>query len=322
MVAAPTLSITTGNGQNILNWTALTDVHYLVKRSASAAGPFEIIAPHVMGTTQYVDSTALPGVVYYYVVSAINDVGEGPDSAAVAAAPLGYAVLDRSGWIATASASAANQPASNALDANGATRWSTGAAQAVGQWFQVDMNSLKSINKVVLDAGASTGDYPRGYDVRISNDGINWTSVASGGGTTAVTTITFPPATGRYVRVVLTATLGPWWSVHELNIYGQSAELPSPWQHLDIGAVLAGNASYVDPVFSINGSGADIWGTADQFHYAYQISSGDCSVIAKVLSIDNTNAWAKSGAMIRETTAAGSIHAGIFVTPGAGVSFQ
>jgi len=26
----------------------------------------------------------------------------------------------------------------------------------------------------VFDSGASTGDYPRGYSVTVSNDGTNW----------------------------------------------------------------------------------------------------------------------------------------------------
>ena len=97
----------------------------------------------------------------------------------------------------------------------------------------------------------------------------------------------------------------------------------APWQHSDIGAVGAvGNASETDLGWTIEGSGADIWGTADAFHYAYHNSSGDCTVIAKVESLTNTNAWAKAGLMIRENTTVGARNAFVCVTPTKGVSFQ
>ena len=78
--------------------------------------------------------------------------------------------------------------------------------------------------------------------------------------------------------------------------------------------------------FTMTGSGADIWLVngveADEFHFAYKTLSGRGSIIAKVNSIDNTNAWAKAGVMIRETLDPGSAHATMVVTPGSGVSFQ
>ncbi len=74
--------------------------------------------------------------------------------------------------------------------------------------------------------------------------------------------------------------------------------------------------------FTMTGSGVDIWGTADQFHFAYKTLTGAGSIIAKVESVANTNAWAKAGVMIRETLDAGSKHAFACVTPANGVAFQ
>jgi hypothetical protein len=130
--------------------------------------------------------------------------------------------LSRSGWTASASASAGGQPPSNALDGSSSTRWSTGASQTNGQWFQVDMASSKTFSSVVLDATASSGDYPRGYQVNVSNDGTNWGGpVASGSGSSAVTTINFAQQNARYIRVTQTSTgqTGNWWSIHEFNVY-------------------------------------------------------------------------------------------------------
>ena len=84
-------------------------------------------------------------------------------------------------------------------------------------------------------------------------------------------------------------------------------------------------AAFVDNgnnAFTVSASGADIWGTADQFRFVYKSLSGDGSIIVRVDSVANTNAWAKAGPMIRETLDAGSKNAYIAVTPGNGVSFQ
>jgi len=45
---------------------------------------------------------------------------------------------------------------------------------------------------------------------------------------------------------------------------------------------------------------------ADQFHYANTVLSGDGSLIARVSSMDQGNAWNKCGIMIRESLDAGS----------------
>ena len=78
--------------------------------------------------------------------------------------------------------------------------------------------------------------------------------------------------------------------------------------------------------YTMTASGADIWTVngveADEFHFAYKTLSGVGSIQAQVLSIDNTNDWAKAGVMIRETLDPDSGHAYMVVTPTQGVSFQ
>jgi glucosylceramidase len=129
--------------------------------------------------------------------------------------------LPRTGWTATASSTEAGSSPANALDGNTSTRWSTGTAQVNGQWFRVDMLTAKTFNQISLDAGSSTGDYPRGYEVYVSNDGTNWGSpVASGTGAAQLINISFAMQTARYLRVVQTGSVGNWWSLHELNVYG------------------------------------------------------------------------------------------------------
>ena len=74
--------------------------------------------------------------------------------------------------------------------------------------------------------------------------------------------------------------------------------------------------------YTVTGSGADIWNDADEFHYAFKMLSGTGSIVAKVLSVDNTDPWAKAGLMIRETLGAGSKFAAVYITPGNGCRFQ
>jgi hypothetical protein len=85
-----------------------------------------------------------------------------------------------------------------------------------------------------------------------------------------------------------------------------------------------GSFSYNQPtdVYTITGGGVDIWDEADQFHFVYKRLSGVGTIVAKVLSVGNTHAWAKAGVMIRESLDANSVHATAVITPSSGVSFQ
>jgi Thaumatin family len=90
---------------------------------------------------------------------------------------------------------------------------------------------------------------------------------------------------------------------------------------LDIGAPgTPGSLSVNGGTFTVSGSGADIFGTSDQFNYAYQSATGDFTIIAHVDSQTDTDEWAKSGVMIRASTADDSAFAGVFATPLHGVA--
>ncbi|MBN1411170.1 MAG: carbohydrate-binding protein [Spirochaetales bacterium] len=102
-----------------------------------------------------------------------------------------------------------------------------------------------------------------------------------------------------------------------------SGGLPAPWANSDVGSVgAAGSCTYSNGVFTVEGSGADIWNSADEFQYVHQQVSGDVTVTARVTSVENTNSWAKSGVMIRETLTNSSTHAYMAFTAGNGPAFQ
>jgi len=74
--------------------------------------------------------------------------------------------------------------------------------------------------------------------------------------------------------------------------------------------------------YTMTASGTDITGEADEFHFAYKKLTGQGSIVAKVLSVSNTDPWAKAGVMIRETLDPNSRHALACVTPGNGVASE
>ncbi|MDB5050640.1 MAG: hypothetical protein JWO30_3711 [Fibrobacteres bacterium] len=119
---------------------------------------------------------------------------------------------------------------------------------------------------------------------------------------------------GKLAAISASLLLGWTASVHAL---------PAPWIDKDIGSVgVAGSAAESGGLWSIYGSGADIWGNADAFNFAYQALSGNTTIIAKINSVANTNAWAKAGVMIRQDLTAGAKNAFVAVTPSNGVAFQ
>ena len=83
-----------------------------------------------------------------------------------------------------------------------------------------------------------------------------------------------------------------------------------------------GSASYASGVFTVNGSGADIWGGSDQFNYVSQPLTGNASIVARVTSQSDTDPWAKAGVMIKQSTTSGTSYALLGVTPGNGIAFQ
>src|SRR5207248_635345 len=60
----------------------------------------------------------------------------------------------------------------------------------------------------------------------------------------------------------------------------------------------------------------------DAFRFVSQPLTGDGVMIARVASVQNTNAWAKVGVMIRETLASNAKYAASLITPSNGFAHQ
>ncbi len=131
-------------------------------------------------------------------------------------------------------------------------------------------------------------------------------------------TIKMPPLAKNMIDNPAVAVLADW-----INSLPPAAGLPPPWLHQDIGTVgVAGDATHSTGVFSVTGSGADIWNNTDAFHFMHQPLNGNGTITARVTAIGNTDPWAKAGVMIRETLTAGSTHAMTVISPANGIAFQ
>lgn len=167
-----------------------------------------------------------------------------------------------------------------------------------------------SLSASGLPSGAAASFNPSSINAGDSSTLTVTTSISTPGGTSTV---------------AVKGTSGGLNRTNNVTLIVNSAggALPSGWTDTDIGSPgWAGSAGYASGVFTLNGGGSDIWGTSDQFNYAYESTSGDLTVVARVASQQNTGSWAKSGVMIRESAAVDSSYVGLYVTPGNGVSIQ
>ena len=126
--------------------------------------------------------------------------------------------FDRVGW--TLSGSTATD-LWKLVDGDPGTRWTSGAPQSGGEYVQVDFGAQMTFNNVIMDTQKNTSsetDFPRGYVIDVSDDATTWTTVATGTGTFKATTINFPAASGRHLRITQTGTSGSWWSIGELDV--------------------------------------------------------------------------------------------------------
>jgi len=98
------------------------------------------------------------------------------------------------------------------------------------------------------------------------------------------------------------------------------AEL-SLWFHgvpASVGSFIEGPAG----TYTMTAGGVDIWDAADEMHYAYKTLSGVGSITVKVVSLQNTDPFAKAGVMIRNSLDPDSANVALLLTPENGVRFQ
>jgi alpha-galactosidase len=105
------------------------------------------------------------------------------------------------------------------------------------------------------------------------------------------------------------------------NVHVSPSNIPAPWKMDEINDNKA-SALFENGVFTIEGGGNDIWGAGDQFAFVNSDAVKDGYISARILSQTNTDPWAKTGLMFRESSARNSVFVMLCVTPGNGISLQ
>jgi regulation of enolase protein 1 (concanavalin A-like superfamily) len=154
-----------------------------------------------------------------------------------------------------------------------------------------------------------------------STDGASWTTIGSD-------TITL--GSTAYVGIAVTShNEGARTTARLSNVAvteaSEASTLPQGQTASDIGGpAMRGETAYSSGTYTVKAGGADIWDSADQFHYVYQRVTGNVEVIARVASISYANAWSKGGVMVRESLAANARHASMLVPASSskGYAFQ
>jgi hypothetical protein len=104
---------------------------------------------------------------------------------------------------------------------------------------------------------------------------------------------------------------------------GVVCALPTGWLSQDIGAVgRAGSACETAGTFTLGASGSDIWGTADQFRFAYQPLGLQRRDRGPRQFADQQRPLDQGRVMIRESLNANSRHAMMVVSATSGAAFQ
>lgn len=105
---------------------------------------------------------------------------------------------------------------SNAVDGNPVTRWAS--AYTDDEWLSVDLGSRQSFSRVNLDWETAHG---KDYDIRVSDDGTTWRTVAQRRGLArkGVDTLTFAAVMARHVQMRgITRATGYGYSLHSFEV--------------------------------------------------------------------------------------------------------
>jgi hypothetical protein len=176
----PTPWITTatpGDRQVTVEWETVPNATaYLVKRATAENGPFEVVAENLTATT-HTDANLQNGTTYFYIISAMVDAAETPDSGVVSAAPSGlpgtiswnydrYGTLTRGMFagvqpVANWNNSWPSDPRNDLLDSSGQATTMDIAYSAASAWSiqntQAESDADGSGNKALLNGYLNAG---------------------------------------------------------------------------------------------------------------------------------------------------------------------
>jgi hypothetical protein len=105
--------------------------------------------------------------------------------------------------------------------------------------------------------------------------------------------------------------------------FPSSTVCPNDWECGSVGyPTNVGTQKLNGQTFTLEGSGTDIAGYADQFHFVSKQIAQDGMISARLLSQTPTNPWAKAGLMIRQGRETNAPFYAVFLTPKNGLLLE
>ena len=127
---------------------------------------------------------------------------------------------------------------------------------------------------------------------------------------------------GKQIGIRVTA-MGSWTQaqIDNVRLTKSASSAPAPtFTNADVGnPAIAGSATVNGSVYTVKGSGADIWNTSDQFNYHSTSVTGDQTIVARITGLTNTHSAAKAGVMFRNSSASNSAFAMVSIKPNGGI---
>jgi len=206
-----------------ITWTHTSNDEYGFEiERAINGGTFNYIATLGPNSAFYNDSGLRVKTNYVYRVRAYNFVDDSEYSNQAAATTLNGSAAPNAnvnmalGKDITGSNTDSSKPASAAIDTNGITYWSTTTKDA--SWLRVDFGQALPVGRVVVRWQDTF--YAKTYEIQVSNDGSNWTTVHSAlAGASGAQDFTFPQVATRYVRISLMTANKSFYQIQEFEIY-------------------------------------------------------------------------------------------------------
>jgi len=239
---APTNLTATAVSSSQINlaWTqnSSDETGFKIERKTGAGGTYAQIATVGANVTSYSNTGLAQGTTYFYQVRAYNGSGNSAytdeASATTQSAPVNLALNKP----AAASSTNGSNVAGRAVDGSTSTFWRSGNVSAnTVAWLRVDLQTAQNIGSVTVNWRSSY--YARRYQIQVSNDDTNWTTVYSDlAGNGGIDNISFAAVFARYVRVYMTRNNSSSERINEFEVYGGSSAAPK--QNADEFEVTAG----------------------------------------------------------------------------------
>ncbi|MGH7598227.1 MAG: fibronectin type III domain-containing protein [bacterium] len=215
-----------------LAWTdnSLTEAETKIERRIGVAGAYIEIATVGANVTSYTDDGLSTDVLYYYRVRANNAAGYSSYSSIAAGFPFLGVNLAYGKPVLASSTIDSVVHSGKIVDGNRSSNWMSAHLLDAGvtQWLRIDLETPQTFNRVAVKWLVY---FAKSYEIHVSNDDVNWTTVysdnAANGGTDY---FGFPEQTARYVRLYMTSPMSAtasYYRVYEVEVY-DGANLPLP----------------------------------------------------------------------------------------------